>query len=84
MNNNGKLSPAFIEAKAEEADAEYAKVGDSVRICVLTLPTGHKFVGKAMVLDPANDDEAIGNKVAYNDAKEQLWSHFGGLAKLLR
>ena len=84
QENNGKLSPDFIEKKGKEADTEYAKVGDSVRICVLILPTGHKFVGKAMVLDPANDNEAIGNGVAYNDAVEQLWQHFGGLAKLLK
>jgi len=83
-NNGGKISPQFVNDYAQQqCTYEYAKVGDSCRVCVLTTNTGNKLVGYGLVLDSNNDDAVIGNKVARDEAVDQLWGFLGGVAKML-
>jgi hypothetical protein len=49
----------------------------------MTLESGHTVVGVAKVIDPKNDDPEIGDKVAFNKAKEQLWDVVGAIAKCI-
>jgi len=84
-NNSNKISPAFIEAELNSPNTTvtHGRVGDSCRVCVITLPAGHKLVGYALVLDPANDIELLGQEVAYDNAKEKIWEAYGSIAKAL-
>ena len=81
--NNGKISEEFVREYANRCTYEYGKIGDSARVCVMTTTTGSKIVESALVLDPNNDVEEIGNKVAKEMCQEQLWSFLGGMAKML-
>ena len=80
--NNGKLSYLFIQSVADSATTIYLNPTPNMRLCILTLPTGHEVLGKAQVLDSANDIEEIGNKVAYDNAVNELWAVCGTIAKL--
>lgn len=82
-NNGGKISPDFINLAADNAEAIHIQPTANTRICVLKLETGHEVVGIAQVLDAANDVEATGKQIAFNRAKDQLWSVFGSIAKVL-
>ena len=84
-NNNNKLSQSFIEKElfSSETKVEHGQVGDSCRVCVITLPAGHKLVGYALVLDPNNDVESIGQEVAYKNASEKIWETYGAIAKAI-
>jgi len=82
--NNGKISQGFIDNLADNAEKIYLHPTPSMRICVLRIYSGHETVGVAQVLDPKNDNEEIGNKVAYNNAKNELWSVVGSIAKTLQ
>ena len=82
VRNGNKLSFDFITKVAESGDAKYEQLGNA-RVCVITLPTGHEVIGYAQVLDIKNDDAEIGNKVAYENARDQLWSTLGSIAKLM-
>ena len=82
-SNGGKLSKTFVDDYTKSCTYEYGKVGDSARVCVMTTTTGNKVVGSALVLDPNNDVEEIGNKVARENCKDELWSFLGGMAKML-
>ena len=82
-SNGGKISEDFVNGYAEACTYEYGKVGDSARICVMATTTGNKVVGSALVLDPNNDVEDIGNKVARENCQDELWSFLGGMAKML-
>lgn len=53
-------------------DAEYTTI-HPVTICCLTLRSGFKVIGKSAVLDPEKFNAEIGQKVAYEDAFNQLW-----------
>jgi len=81
--NKNKISPEFVKDYAEACTYEFGKIGNSCRICVLTTTTGSKIIGQALVLDPANGDEEIGNNVAKQDCIEQLWGFLGETATLL-
>jgi len=82
-SNNGKIHPTFIDNLAEHAEAVYMHPTPNTRICVLTLYSGHEVVGIAQVLDAKNDDEDIGNSIAYENAKNELWKLCGNIAKIL-
>ena len=83
-HNNGKIEPEFIDNLAEHAEKIYLHPTPSMRICILRIYSGHETVGVAQVLDPKNDDEEIGNEVAYENAKNELWRVVGAIAKTLQ
>ncbi len=85
LGNNGKISPRFVDEMLNDPQTgiTHAKVTPNTRVCVITLTTGHELVGYAQVLDEKNDVELIGQEVAYNNAKEQIWSVLGSIAKIL-
>lgn len=56
---------------------------ETTRVCIITLPTGHELVGYAQVMDPANDDQLIGQEIAYERAKEKVWQVLGAIGKVL-
>lgn len=46
-------------------------------ICVIEMRNGFKFVGHSACADPKNFNQAVGEKLAYDDAFRQIWSHMG-------
>lgn len=82
LSNNGKLSYTFITAVADSATRVFIQPTSNMRLCILTLPTGHEVIGKAQVLDASNDVEEVGNNIAYNNAINELWAVCGTIAKL--
>lgn len=83
--HNGKIPETFIEKylNHEKTKVTHAQLTPNTRVCVITLTTGHDLVGYAQVLDAKNDEELIGQEVAYNNAKEEIWVAFGSIAKVL-
>ena len=82
-NTLGKISPDFINKLAASAEKIYLHPTPSMRICILQLKSGHETYGTAQVLDPTNDVEAIGNKVAFDRAKDEIWQVVGAIAKAI-
>lgn len=82
-DNNGKISQSFIDIIANSSEVIYLKPTDNTRICVIKLETGHEVVGIAQVLDAKNDVPEKGKEIAFQRAKDQLWSVFGSIAKVL-
>ncbi len=82
-NVKGKISSDFISKVAVNAEKIYLQPTPSMRICVLKLKSGHEVYGVAQVLDPVNDVESIGNKVAFDRAKDEIWQVVGSIAKAI-
>lgn len=80
--NNGKLTPALIEDIASQSEVIYLQPTANTRICLLKLPTGHELVGVSQVLNASNDVATIGNSIAFENAKDQVWQLCGTIAKL--
>jgi len=81
--NDGKISFDFISNLAEDAEKIFLHPTPNMRICVLTLYSGHEVYGVAQVIDAKNDVEEIGNKVAFDNARDQLWNVCGAIAKIV-
>ena len=70
------------EIAANIIDVEYVKHvsrgGQVLRWAVLTTKSGYAVVGNPSVaVSPANDNEEIGQKVAFENSKNQLWPLMG-------
>ena len=83
--NGGKISFQFTEDLLNHTDTKVTHVQPTpnTRVCVITLPTGHDLVGYAQVLDAKNDVELMGQEVAYNNAKDNIWVALGSIAKVI-
>lgn len=53
--------------------------GSTVTICNITVNNGFSVRGESACVDPENFDEAIGRKIAFDNAFRQLWPLFGFL-----
>jgi hypothetical protein len=45
----------------------------TLTICVLTMENGFTVVGKSACAHPGNFNKELGEKIAYDDAFEQIW-----------
>lgn len=53
--------------------------GTTTTVCCLTLKDGFTVIGKSACVDPAKFDEALGRKIANDDAVRQVWELEGYL-----
>ena len=82
LESGNRISPAFIDSLIDASEIKHFQLSANTRVCLLRLPTGHEIVGKAQVLDAKNDVKMVGELVAVNAAKDQLWQLVGTIAKL--
>ena len=79
-----KLSVEYLKSIIK--DVEYVthktKSGQILRWCIITVNNGFAITGKpSACVDPANDDVAIGEKVAYDNTFSNLWELEGYLLR---
>jgi len=65
-----RVTKESIEAKIAAIDYFNHEV---LTICVITMKSGYKQVGKAAPASPVNFDEEVGRRYAYEDAFKGLW-----------
>ena len=82
-SNGNKISFMFIEALADTAKVTHHQLTPKTRVCALTLESGHEVVGYARVLFAENDVKEMGEEVAYDNARDELWSMCGSIALTL-
>lgn len=63
--------------EARLASCEYLRIGATVTLCHLTLDNGYSVRGESACVNPANFDQALGEKYAYENAFSKLWPLFG-------
>ena len=78
--NGNKISFKFIEELAATAKVTHMQITPNTRVCALTLDSGHEVVGYARVLFAENDVATIGQGVAFDNARDELWSICGSIA----
>lgn len=75
-----RLTPDMIDATID--DIYYHVVPNTtLTICVLTLKNGFNVVGKSAAVSLENFDKEIGESVAFDDARDQIWTLEGYLLK---
>ena len=93
--NAPRLTPDHIDSKVRairyltgDVEPAYA-IGDwendkstpCLTICILTLENGFTVTGESACASPENFDKLIGQKIAYQNAREKIWQLEGYLLK---
>lgn len=55
--------------------------GTTLTVCALTLRNGFQVVGESAAASPENFDEAIGRKIARDNARNKIWALEGYLLR---
>ena len=73
------------DMQAKVKTSTYTRLPDSTTtICQITLVNGYTLIGTSACVDPANFNQALGEKYAYEKAFNQLWDLEGYLLKQRR
>lgn len=72
----GDVTPAYV-ADGYEND----RSASCLTICILTLENGFTVTGESACASPENFDRMIGQKIAYENARNKIWMLEGYLLK---
>lgn len=75
-----RITPEHIE-KVQVAGQYHVFPGTTVTVCCITLRNGFTVVGESACADPANFDEDLGRKIAYDNARNKIWQLEGYLLR---
>lgn len=70
-------SEHYINAGNAVGEGPFASSLGLLTLCVLVTKSGFTIVGKSACASPENYNEALGRKIAYEDAVGQLWGFMG-------
>lgn len=70
--NAPRLTPDLIDATIK-GEAYYVFPGTTLTVCALTLRNGFNVTGESAAASPSNFDEAIGRKIARDNARGKIW-----------
>lgn len=71
-----RLTPKDIDEAIEYP--EYWRVPNTTTtVCALVLKNGYVVVGKSAAISMENFDEELGKKIAFDNAREQIWALAG-------
>lgn len=68
-----RLTPALIDAQII-AEQFHVFPGTTMTICALTLRNGFVTIGESAAASPENFDEAIGKRIARDNARGKIWA----------
>jgi hypothetical protein len=75
-----RLTPQDIDA-AILAEQYHVFPGTTLTVCALTLKNGYIVTGEAACASPENFDEALGRKIAFDNARNKIWALEGYLLR---
>lgn len=75
-----RLTPQMIDDVIED-EAYHVFPGTTLTVCCLTLTNGYNVTGESACASPANFDEALGRKIARENAREKIWALEGYLLR---
>lgn len=75
-----RLTPDKIDATVV-SEQYHVFPGTTMTICALTLRNGYIVTGESAAASPENFDEAIGRKIARDNARNKIWALEGYLLR---
>lgn len=71
--NAPRLTPALIDAQIT-GEQYHVFPGTTMTVCALTLRNGYIVLGESAAASPENFDEAIGRRIARDNARNKIWA----------
>lgn len=78
--NAPRLTPALIDA-AIASEQYWRPAFTTMTVCALTLRNGFVVIGESAAASPENFDEAIGQRIARDNARAKIWALEGYLLR---
>lgn len=78
--NAPRLNPQMIDA-AITSEQYHIFPGTTMTVCALTLRNGYIVTGESAAASPENFDQAIGRKIARDNARNKIWALEGYLLR---
>lgn len=78
--NAPRLNPDMIDF-AINSEQYHVFPGTTMTVCALTLRNGYIVTGESAAASPENFDEAIGRKIARENARNKIWALEGYLLR---
>ena len=75
-----RLNPDMIDATIQ-SEQYHIFPGTTLTVCALTLRNGFIVVGESAAASPENFDQAIGRKIARENARNKIWAFEGYLLR---
>ena len=70
-----KLTKEFLESEIDTV--EYNRFGDTNTHCTIKTKSGFSFTGESACVDPNNYNKELGEKYAYENAFNKMWTPYG-------
>lgn len=74
-----RVTEAKIKDRIEKVEFLRAPSSPTLTICSIVVNNGYSVRGESACVDPANYNQQIGEKLAFEDAFRKLWPLFGFL-----
>jgi len=71
--NAPRLNPGMIDDAILLVDY-HVFAGTTLTVCALTLRNGYVVTGESAAASPANFNEELGRKIAYDNARNKIWA----------
>ena len=78
--NHPRLSPEQID-RAIHSEQYHVFPGTTMTVCALTLRNGYIVIGESAAASPENFDEALGRRIARQNARNKIWALEGYLLR---
>ena len=78
--NAPRITPQHIDNVISDK-AFYTFPGTTTTIALLTLKNGFTVVGESACASPENFDQELGNKIAFENARNKIWALEGYVLK---
>lgn len=78
--NAPRLTPDLID-EAIRSEQYHVFPGTTMTVCALTLRNGYIVTGESAAASPENFDQAIGRKIARDNARNKIWALEGYLLR---
>jgi len=75
-----RITPAHIDGLIVGVQYHVFE-GSCLTVCCLTLANGFTVTGESACASPENFDEAIGIKIAFDNARQKIWAFEGYLLR---
>lgn len=73
----GRVTPDYMKSRI--TDTKFTRLTDTVTHCRITLDNGYGVSGESACVNVENYNQAIGEKISFDNAFRQLWPLFGFL-----
>jgi hypothetical protein len=78
--NAPRLNASMIDATIQ-SEQYHIFPGTTLTVCALTLRNGFIVIGESAAASPSNFDQAIGRKIARENARNKIWAFEGYLLR---